>query len=205
MHASVSASPSPPMRVRTISSRGHGGCMVGRLACACAPLLSSAAAMRAMRAFLALLLLSCVVCMSSAHFSAHPLSKVHMHAMSAPSTPHAGTIRIDEPVLNGTGSWSTVSWTNMPSVFPGNQDWIGVWRYIYNAHTHKEGQANSHTTCSWHGPVRGPGAGCVATAHARALCMRACALCAFSLTHPCLRVRVLLSACAVRSRPTTPR
>lgn len=64
-----------------------------------------------------------------AHFEAHPLSKISIENIKEHRTANAngGSITIEATVLNGTGNFVTISWKNLPSPYPGNFDWIGVY------------------------------------------------------------------------------
>jgi hypothetical protein len=80
-----------------------------------------------MRASSLLLVLACAACAVavSAHFQPHPLDAVKVENIQLRTG--TGTITIEASVFNGTGSFATVSWADVPSPFPGNFDWIGVW------------------------------------------------------------------------------
>jgi hypothetical protein len=64
---------------------------------------------------------------AEAHFDrVHPMEKVAVENI-VERLADGGTISIDTTILNGTGSYATVSWANVGSAYPGNFDWIGVW------------------------------------------------------------------------------
>jgi hypothetical protein len=81
--------------------------------------------MRAVLLFAVVAAASCLV--AEAHFDkVHPMEKVRVENI-VERVSNGGTISIDTPILNGTGSYATVSWANVGSTYPGNFDWIGVW------------------------------------------------------------------------------